>query len=99
MPDTLFPVYFNLTYGCLEGQVILLIATLILTIVNQHPYHHQHRHHHHHPYQHQHRHTFASLNIIIIRCSATIGLQCPMSYSLARCNYIPVMSMVMVMVA
>ena len=33
MPDTLFPVYFNLTYGCLEGQVILLIVTLILTII------------------------------------------------------------------
>ena len=22
MPDTLFPVYFNLTFGCLEGQVM-----------------------------------------------------------------------------
>ena len=22
MPDTLFPVYFNLTFGCLEGQVL-----------------------------------------------------------------------------
>ena len=29
MPDTLFPVYFNLTFGCLEGQVLYNIMPTI----------------------------------------------------------------------
>ena len=66
MPDTLFPVYFNLTYGCLEGQVgPMMIDDSQVRQLDSWAQHHHHQ-------------TCRNADKDLIhRCLMMIGLQCP----------------------